>query len=212
MIVNVIFDMDGTLIDSSGDIIDCIKHAYTFTPSLLPIVIDKSFIGPPLNDVIKKVTPKITELQLKIVSDRFRKCYDKSTYKKTCLLPEVELTLNSLNSLSINTFIATNKPKLATYRILKKLKLNSFKDIITIDTLSLPMSKTEIVSFISAKYNLNPTETLLVGDTPSDINAAHSNNLKSVAVTYGYGKLSDLKNANPTYVIDSLAQLLNICK
>lgn len=81
-IKNIIFDLDGTLINSAGDIIHCLKNAYISIPEYSNMEISSSIIGPPLNELIKKITPEITEEQAQIVTKEFRNCYDNSSFRK----------------------------------------------------------------------------------------------------------------------------------
>ncbi|VVB93007.1 Phosphoglycolate phosphatase [uncultured archaeon] len=208
---NIIFDLDGTLIDSAGDIIHCLKKAYFSIPEYSNVEISSAFIGPPLNELIKKITPDITEEQTQIVTKEFRNCYDNSSFSKTILNDGVYKLIQDLKHLNIKIFIATNKPILVTKKILTNLKIDVFDDVVSLDALAgKKMNKTEMISYIIKKWNLHMDTTLMVGDDASDIIAAHNNDMSAVAILDGYGNANTINEAKPLYVLNSINDFNNL--
>src|SRR5574337_65641 len=78
VITDILFDLDGTLVDSAGDIINCLSRAYTAFSPELTVQIDKSHIGPPLKDIIRLITPDIDSKGMEFIIQQFRTCYDDS--------------------------------------------------------------------------------------------------------------------------------------
>lgn len=211
--INIIFDLDGTLINSAGDVVYCLKKAYCSISELSNIEISESFIGPPLYELIKRITPGISDEQTDIIIKEFRNCYDNSSFSKTRLNEGVYKLIKDLKNLKIKIFIATNKPFFVTKKILKTLKIDDFDDVITLDVVAgKKMDKTEMISHIINKWNIKKENTIMVGDDASDIIAAHNNGLRSVAVLNGYGDTNKLYKAKPLYVMNSIKDFDNILK
>lgn len=208
---NIIFDLDGTLINSAGDVVYCLKKAYSSIPEFSNVEITESFIGPPLNELIKKITPDITEEQTHIITKEFRNCYDNSSFSKTRLCDGVYKLIRDLKHLNIKIFIATNKPFFVTRKILKNLNIDDFDDIVSLDIVTgKKMDKTEMISYLINKWGIEKDATLMVGDDASDIIAAHNNGLRSVAKLGGYGDVNKIHKAKPLYVIDSINDFDNL--
>ncbi len=208
---NIIFDLDGTLINSAGDVVYCLKNAYGSIPEFHNVEISESFIGPPLNELIKKITPDLTEEQTHTITKEFRNCYDNSSFLKTRLNEGVYKLIQNLKHLNIKIFIATNKPFLVTKKILKTLMIDDFDDIITLDLVAgKKMDKTEMISYLINKWGIEKDTTLMVGDDASDIIAAHNNGLRSVAILGGYGDIDKMHKAKPLYAIKSIDDFDNL--
>lgn len=210
-IKNLIFDLDGTLINSHEDIKDALSHAYSTIPTYHNIQINFR-VGPPLYELIHTITPKISQSDYEIVSSEFRKYSDRNTFPKTTLKPDVLSTLRNLSSKCL--FIATNKPSLTVNRILKQLSIHKyFIDIISIDSIpSLKLTKTDMISHIITRHHLTPSETLMIGDDQGDIIAAKNNSISSFAILDGYGDQNLLRKSNPTYLSSSFGEILYTIK
>lgn len=186
---NYIFDLDGTLTDSSNEVLLCFEKAF----EKVGINIDKNrlnsdVIGPPLVDIIKLIAPEIKKNNeaLNQVMLAFREIYDYDENDITTLYEGVYDLLLELKKENKKLFIATFKPMLPTIRVLKKLSLNMFEDVYTIDKFGAKISKTEMIEDIITKYQLKKEETIMVGDAINDMNAAKIAGVVSIAAMWGY--------------------------
>lgn len=68
----------------------------------------------------------------------------------------------------------------------------------------------EIVNYIMGQLNIEPKDTVIVGDSKSDILTGKNAGIDTIAVTYGYDKLENLKKENPTFIIDDFSKLGDI--
>src|SRR5574341_353000 len=134
MINSVIFDLDGTLVDSAEDIIDCLEKAYTEAEVASYIGrLDKSIIGPPLRELIRQATPELHDEKMEYIVKQFRKYYDASPLDKTRLKNGARNALCHLTALDKKMILVTNKPMQPTRKILANLNLNYFEDVVTPD-------------------------------------------------------------------------------
>jgi len=187
---NFIFDMDGTLVNSSEEVLSCLKKACEINNAQINLQnFSSEIIGPPLREIIQSIILDYDneDLVAKITSD-FRRIYDNDEKDNSSLYKNIYEWLIQLKEQNKRLFLATNKPAIPTKRLIKKLGLNMFEDVYTIDRYSeKQISKSEMISEIIEKYNLEKSKTIMIGDAPSDIKAAHVSNIKAVGVLWGYG-------------------------
>lgn len=196
---NYIFDLDGTLVNSSEEILKCLK--LSFQEALCSFdnsEIGPEIIGPPINEIIRIIEPNISDDKLRIIVTNFRKNYDLDENDQSYLYEGVLKVLQELKDNKKRLFIATFKPYVPTQRLLKMLKLNMFEAVYTIDSPNKYCSKTEMVKYLVSDFNLNREKTIMIGDACSDIIAAKENNIMSVGVLWGYGSNNQdlIKNAD----------------
>ncbi len=193
-ISTVIFDLDGTLIDSKAGIVNGLKNA--FESCGLKVPQDKNIpIGPPLRDTIINIFPNISEEMIKKITESFTNACHKFDLPVSKPFSNVVELLKTLKNMGIKTFVATYKPKIFSQKILEKYFYGLYVDIITPTELPCWISiynnnctKTDIVEFLIKKHSINPELCAMVGDAISDIEAAHKNGLISIAAKYGYGE------------------------
>jgi phosphoglycolate phosphatase len=209
---NAIFDIDGTLVDSAGDIRGAIAQAYTAIGiEGLAGKIDKIVIGPPLAEMVKQLTPDLAEEQYEALVAAFRAAYDASPLDKTEVYAGVWDVMRKLRDSNAKLLVATNKPALATRRVLAKTGLQAcFLDVVTPDAFAAgKASKTEMVRHLIGKWRLDRDVTFVFGDAVSDLEAARQNGVGSVAVLSGYGKREELMGCQPTVALESMGGLLS---
>ena len=211
MIDTILFDLDGTLVDSADDIIDCLSRAYAARLAESSIAIHKSFIGPPLRDIIRLIKPELDENGVDGVIQEFRSCYDAGRMERTVCKEGARDALSFLSLRKKTLFLVTNKPRRPTDIIINNLKISVFCDIITPDMRpGSHLSKPEMISHVKKKWNLSADKTMMVGDTASDAFAARDNGIMSAIVLNGYGDRASIRNSGPDHILDSLAALKNI--
>ena len=204
---NFLFDLDGTLIDSAPGIEASFYIAYLKVYNKACTKIINTFIGPPIDQVLKAVNG---ETNLDIINrfvDVFKQHYDTEGYKKSRLYDNVESVLEILVNNKSNLFIATNKRVKPTKLILEYLSLAKyFNHIYCPDILEEKFkNKTDLISHILKSNSLLLNETIMVGDTIHDGLAADENKLDFALAEYGYGEYQNSK-----YKLNNIKQLINI--
>ena len=209
-IKNYIFDLDGTLIDSSKEVIECMYRA--FIEADYPV--DKSkltsnLIGPPLNEIIQNIAPELKdENKLSQIMSNFEKIYDNDENDISEIYGGIYKVLEQLKSDGKKLFMATFKPSAPTYRIVKQFKLNYFEDIYTIDKFDKHITKAEMIEDIIKKYNLNKDETVMIGDALNDIDSAKKAGIKAIGVLWGYGDDKKPLIENADIIINKAEEIL----
>lgn len=204
---NIIFDFDGTLIDSAPGIEESFYIAYLEVYDKACPKIITTFIGPPIDQVLTAVNGEANLDTIKRFVEAFKLHYDNKGYKKSKLYDDVESVLHFLLKNKLNVFIATNKRVKPTKLILDYLSINKyFNGIYCPDILELQFkNKTDLIAHILSTNSLILNETIMIGDTMHDGLAADENKLDFALVEYGYGKY-DLSK----YKLNSIKQLVNI--
>jgi len=124
----------------------------------------------------------------------------------------VEHLLKELNVRGCNLFLATSKPYEYALQVLKNFKIyNYFKAIGAASFDGSKTKKSEILrSLIDDIGNLDLTKSAMIGDRLYDIEGAKSVGISSIAVLYGYGDEEELRQANPDFMVKSVAELLQL--
>jgi len=190
--LHIIWDLDGTLIDSAEDVEHCLEIAVKRVGLKVSDQINPFMIGPTIDVILKEAfNPKaLTVSIIEAVINAYREIYDSSDFENTRPFPGVEEILS--DSAHFTNYIVTNKPDIPTKRILSKLNwLQYIKSIHTPYTNCLygrKQSKIEIFSEIVNKSNISILSFMGIGDSETDCIAAKENDITSIGVLWGYGK------------------------
>jgi len=185
----IVFDLDGTLIDSSPGIQSALDEAIQLIAPDLPGCNFRSLIGPPIAKILERAYPLLDESLRCRIAVEYRRIYDGGKCCIATLYDGVRETLIDLASNGYTLAIFTNKPRLATDAVLTKLGLNHlFAKVMTIDSQPGPFpSKVAMLTELLCQTTFKPTDTLVVGDSPDDGHAADHCRAPFIAVTYGFG-------------------------
>lgn len=207
MYKNLIFDLDGTLIDSAPGIEDSFKKAYRAIYKQECQQSITSFIGPPIDQVLVKANGETNIETINLFVEEFKINYDEFGYKKSILYNGVEEVLSFLMANKLKVFIATNKRSKPTKLILNHLSINQyFLEVVCPDSFEVKFkNKTDLITNLIQRRNLITNETLMIGDTIHDGKAANSNQLDFALAEYGYGS-----HDNCSFRLNNLKKLLNI--
>lgn len=186
----VIFDLDGTLVDSSASVLNCFQKAFN-TCGMVPIrPLTPDIIGPPLMETFTLLTGTSDVAVLCPLADAFKMSYDTQGYQLTQVFPGVPDLLRELADSGRPLFIATNKRLLPTQRILEHLGWTSFfQRVYALDAFKPPLKgKSELLARILSDNKFVPTKTLYIGDRHEDAEAADYNGMLFAFAAWGYGE------------------------
>lgn len=210
MIKNIIFDLDGTITDSQEGIVNGVKHTLNKMNLKMDPKFFTEFIGPPLEDSFAK----FTNLEGQDVFDAvecFRSYYLEYGWLEMKLYEGVEKLLEDLKKDGYDLYIATSKFDLSAKRILKKYKLDRYFTYIAGATYdSSRVIKSDVIAYLLEERNLNPEESIMVGDRLNDIEGALKNSIQAIGVRYGYGHEDEFKDA--LALVDSPAEIYDFLK
>lgn len=207
----IIFDLDGTLVDSCKDIANAVNYCLNRKGyEGLPLDLVKTMIGEGVRRLMEKV---INYKKLQISVEEMVECF--VNYYKAHLTdftkpyPMVKETLEALKD--IKKAVVSNKLTELTIKTLENLSLIHHFDFIGgSDSFSERKPSALPILEVIRRLNSAPERTIIVGDSELDIKAGKAANVRTIAVTYGYGERSKLYEAS--FTIDRFDELINLIK
>ena len=210
----LIFDLDGTLIDSSVDLAISMNatRGHVGLPPLDPALIF-SFVGNGAAALVRRALgPKVSEDLVENALSFFLKFYRRHALEHTKLYPGVGETLEKLAAEGHTLAVLTNKPVRISADILSSLKLSDlFLRVYGGD--SLPRKKPDPIGIatLQREANIGAYDTLMVGDSGVDVRTARNAGVRSCGVTWGFQPETFQSDA-PDYLIHSAVELLTVVR
>ncbi|HJT87181.1 MAG TPA: HAD hydrolase-like protein [Bryobacteraceae bacterium] len=186
---HVIFDLDGTLVDSLPGIAWSVDAALAACGASRRCPDLKALMGPPIRDILAEVSGVSGGAALDHLESAFRASYDSSGWRFTRCQPGAREILGRLSARGLSLSVVTNKPRGATARILRELALDIFfSDVLCRDSrFPLFTSKAEMLIDLFERRDIRASTGLMVGDTLEDCLAAANACLACAIVPHGYG-------------------------
>mgnify|MGYP001607263430 FL=1 len=204
----IIFDLDGTLVDSGMDITNALNYAiapYGFKPLTVEDTI--KMVGEGLTRLIEKILGDNKASIKDAVLDRFIKYYSEHLADFTRPYPGVIKTLELLGR--YKKAVISNKRESLSKKLLEQLGLMKFFDVVLgSDSVAEKKPSPAPVKKVLEILGVEPHRAIIVGDSDFDIQAGKGAGLITVAVTYGFRDRESLSNAD--FIIDSIGELLNL--
>lgn len=208
----VVFDLDGTLIDSSPDIILSAKHVIEkFSLPKREDAFIADCIGGGARALVKKCAGDVSQDLLEAATEEFMRYYQQNCAVKSCLYEGVAETLEKLKDSGVTMAVATMKVRQATLKMLEDYHIDHyFSAVVTMDDVLKGKPDPECIQKILRERNFDQSQAIIVGDSPADINAGVNAGVKTCAVTYGFGAADTLAGLSPDYMIDKFGSLKDI--
>ncbi len=186
---DILFDLDGTLIDSSPGILASFARVLAAHGLQAAVPLDATLIGPPLAVTLKRISGIEDEAALARLVEAFKQDYDTTGYRGTLTFDGVAEGLAQLAGAGVRLFIITNKRLVPTLKILDTLGLaRHFAGVHTRDeTVPMAPSKAAVTQRVIGRYGIDPARACFVGDSDEDAAAARENHLRFIHAAYGYG-------------------------
>lgn len=212
MIKAILFDLDGTLLDTLEDLTDSVN--YVLWKHGMPertVSEIRSFIGNGVPTLIARSVPENTDIEtVKICVSEMMEYYKDHAEIKTKPYDGITMLLEELDRRNIATGVVTNKAEEAA-RILCKAKFgNAFKLIIGDNGKDKLKPAPDNVLRALKELNVKKDEVLYVGDSDVDMITAKNAELESVGVTWGFRDEKVLRNSGANHIINTPGELLKL--
>ena len=211
----VMFDLDGTLIDSVPDLAEAVDRmlAELGRP---PAGVEKvrDWVGNGARVLVRRALAggldhaAVGEAETEEALARFLDIYA-DCHNLTVLYPGVHELLEALSTAAVELAVVTNKPERFVAPLLEQVGLGGyFRWIIGGDT--LPQQKPDPAALLQVMRlaGVEASQSLFIGDSRNDVLAAHAAAVPCIAVSYGYNHGRPIAEERPSLVVDSLAELL----
>ncbi|MDO5563769.1 MAG: HAD hydrolase-like protein [Eubacteriales bacterium] len=220
MYKNLLFDLDGTIVDSGQGIISGLKHTYKELNLEIPNdTILKKFIGPSVEEGFFRYGGiKDKQLVMK-ASEIYRPYFDNVTYKECKPYDDLVEVVKELNKENLNNKNGERKLFVASARHINSLKsLLNFLDLSKYflgiygseDGMVEDVKKQVIDNIFFREKISSKEETLMIGDRFYDIEGAHNYGIKACGALWGYGNIEEFKEYNAEYIINNPHELFDI--
>lgn len=207
----LIFDLDGTLVDSQYDLADAVNFAlFRMAKPQFAYGVILPMLGGGVRSLISQAFETSVPEEIDEALGFFNEFYAKNHAVKTDYYPGVRETLGKLRNKTMA--VLSNKPHSFTEGIMAKLDHEGYFDLVLgakPEIYALKPSP-EGLRTILQKLNIAATKALMVGDSTHDIMAAKSIGMRTCAVTYGYRSKEVLAGEEPDIMVDSFAALAEV--
>ena len=208
----IIFDLDGTLLDTSEGICNsCLYAANKLNLQKKSKQTISNLIGQPIYDIYLNeygLKPEIAETAVSL----FRGDYDRNGKTMAQPYPGMQELLQSLKEDRKIIAIVTMKPSSTAEDMLNRFNFLNNIDVIYGRGDNESMSKKRMIEMCMKKYHVTPRDCIVVGDSEHDRNGAREANTNFIGVTYGYGfkEERDVTSDYHTFVANNSLELLDI--
>lgn len=207
----IIFDLDGTLVDSRFDLADAANYALEkLGLPLLPYEAFPPLLGSGLSYLLQKATQAEEPSVRQQARQYFDEYYGRHYADKTRCYPGVEQALASLSHLKKAVY--SNKAQVFTEAVIGKLGLAPYFDMVLgAQPGRYPLKPDPAgIRIILESLRVPPENALMAGDSTHDMEAGRAAGLRTCAVTYGYRPAGMLKEMSPDFMIGSFTELLDL--
>lgn len=208
----ILFDLDGTLMQSGEGITKSVQYALEKLgkpePDLKKLEV---FVGPPLLQQFMKYAGLDEETAVKAV-EYYRERYTDVGIFENRPYPGVEEMLEGLKRKGYILAVASSKPERFVHRILDHFHLTGyFQEIVGSEMNGGRTSKAEVIEEALSRLHMSGCrkDVIMVGDKEHDVLGAREAGISCVAVSYGYGTEEELKNAAPLKTVHSAGEVLD---
>ena len=208
----IIYDLDGTLIDSTEAIVETFNTILAAEGVPLPQQgIIESLIGEPMPEILKKILPPERRGEVQRFWDAYIPVYARISPQKTRILPGVAETLKEFKTKGFMQSIATQKKGAVATRVLRELGLlPNFDLVLGIDDVAHPKPAPDIIELTLKRLGVKPVEVVFVDDTTIGLEAGKNAGVHMVGITTGTHDAGRLATLRPDCIIDNLGELTRL--
>lgn len=213
---NVIFDMDGTLLNTIPDITHAVNYAL-MSHGLSPITENmcKSYVGSGLRTTLARAIPgtrQISEAEIDEMFNKLMQAYEQAPCKSTIPYPGILQLLDTLTANNINIAVLSNKDDVLVQFIINTLLKNyPFKVVLGLSKAFPGKPQPDSSNYIISSLGWKKQDTLFVGDSEVDIATAENAQLTGVMVPWGFRAPELLRDYSPhVRIVESVLELEKI--
>ncbi len=210
----IVFDLDGTLLNSLEDLADSanwVLEQHGFPTH--PVDAYRYFVGDGVRKLIERILPQEerTEARIELCRQEFVAYYKVHMEDKTSVYEGITELLVELKNRGLKIAVATNKVHIAVKPLMEKYFPEIRFDSMIGQREGVPVKPAPQIMFdILRETGCEPSEALHVGDTATDMQLAHNAGVTPVGVLWGYRPLEELQEAGAKFIIEKPEELLGL--
>jgi len=204
----VIFDLDGTLVNSSQG------HIGAWRQALSESGVKKTRgeiwreFGKTSEDIALALLPKGMKRNARTVAERKDQLFLEMGYRSAEAMPGGRRTLSALRAKGVKIAVCSSNPRVTVERLLKRFSLISLVDVyVTMDEVRRGKPAPDILLLAARKLGLRPSSILVVGDSVYDIAAGKAAEMRTAGVATGASSFDQLKAEHPDFVLRRITQV-----
>jgi phosphoglycolate phosphatase len=208
----VLFDLDGTLIDSKRDIAAAANSARLhFGMSPLPLETVLGYVGRGIENLNRKTLGTEDAQRLAEGLEVLKAYYREHCVDHTAVYPGAKELLGKLKSCGLKLGLVSNKPHEFTLITLDKLELAPyFTAVLGADGVSRKKPDPEPLLEALRRMGVSPREAVMIGDSPVDTEAARAAGMRVGLVSHGFVPREEMSASHPDWLVDSLKEFMKI--
>lgn len=206
----IVFDLDGTLVDAFADIAAAVNHMLALD-GLPPRTVEevKQHVGRGVRRLVAGILgtedEKVLDEKVRVLTEYYRQY----PVREATLYDGVAEGLAQLDQAGLHLAVASNKPDVLTRYLLQHLGVAQYFDWILGQSDAFPRKPApEILHHLMRNAGADPSQTLVVGDSETDIEFARNGRVPVVCVTYGQRTRKELEPLAPDAIVDSMSELV----
>ena len=199
----LLFDLDGTLTDSTEGIVKCLEYALERMGFDIPDDTNK-FLGPPLYRSFAEFCG-MNEEQVNEAVRIFRERYSTVGLFENRVYEGVPEMLKRLRDGGKRIMVATSKPEVYAVRIFDRFGLSQFFEIVGGANINGTRNdKDEVIEYVLGKAGISDrSSVLMIGDRRQDVIGAHKTGLKCMGILWGFGSIEELTEAGADFIAET---------
>lgn len=204
----VLFDLDGTLINSEQGIVGCMQAAFRAMDLPAPSAqVLRGWIGPPLRQTFPEVVGDDAD-RVEEAVQHYRRCFDAGGWSDHVQYDGMEEVVRGVAAAGARLAIVTTKLRRQAVRIVADLPYGDlFEHVYGPSDDSSDCPKTRMIGQALQDFDAAPQVVTMIGDRHFDIRGAVDNKVRGIGVTWGFGSHEELRAAGAAAIVDTPAQL-----
>jgi phosphoglycolate phosphatase len=209
LLKNLIFDLDGTISDASEGIIKSYNYAIG-KMGVEPVSYEwgKRLIGPPMKNNLIELLHTRDEAVLNKGIEYYRERYFSVGFKENTIYPKMAQLISDLSNNGCRLFIVSNKYQVMVEKILEMFDIQRY--FTRVWGTNGVKSKSETIKEVISLYNMDKSETAMIGDRNEDIVSARENGIGSILVLWGFAPEDERQNIKCDFQVNTTEELKHV--
>ena len=205
--MQILFDLDGTLTDSGEGIIHCAQETLEHFGLPVPDKQDlREIVGPPLRQSLLRLGIRAEDMDDAV--EVYREHYVHHGQYENFPYTGIASLLDKLKTEGYQLYVATSKPEAMSIEILTHFGLATYFDIICGSTADQSRdTKEKVIRHLLSQIDLLPDQIVMIGDTVYDVEGAKALEIPCIGVQWGYGDAQQMLDAGAIAIVDSMDAL-----